>query len=96
MLFPIFCFIYNSGLHLISCFMISVLIVPYGGCDIKGLLQSVTQADYIKFTTQVLESSIADMVKQTKIRGHYITQQCTIFDLENFSLSSFTWKPGKR
>ena len=71
-----------------------MFIVPYGGCDIRGLLQSVSQEDYIKYTVRVLESSRADMVKQTNKVGHYVTQQCTIFDLDNFSLGSFTWKPG--
>ncbi|XP_045616077.2 SEC14-like protein 2 [Procambarus clarkii] len=71
-----------------------VWIIPYGGCDMRGLLSSVRKADYIRYTIRVLELSRQDMAKQTQILGYPITQQCCIFDLENFSLKHVTWKPA--
>ncbi|KAG7158498.1 SEC14-like protein 2-like [Homarus americanus] len=71
-----------------------VWIIPYGGCDMRGLLSSVRKNDYIRYTVRVLEASRQDMAKQTQILGYPVTQQCCIFDLDNFSLRHVTWKPA--
>ncbi|XP_068239493.1 SEC14-like protein 2 [Palaemon carinicauda] len=71
-----------------------VWIIPYGGCDMRGLLSSVRKRDYIRYTVRVLEASLQDMKKQTKDLGYPVTQQCCIFDLEDFSLRHVTWKPA--
>ncbi|XP_063601788.1 SEC14-like protein 2 [Penaeus indicus] len=71
-----------------------VWIIPYGGCDMRGLLSSVRKKDYVRYTIRVLEASRKDMEKQTQVLGHPVTQQCCIFDLENFSLRHVTWKPA--
>lgn len=61
----------------------------------RGLLSSVRKVDYIRYTIRVLEASRRDMAQQTQVLGHPITQQCCIFDLDNFSLKHVTWKPGR-
>ncbi|KAK4311734.1 hypothetical protein Pmani_016790 [Petrolisthes manimaculis] len=71
-----------------------VWIIPYGGCDMRGLLSSVKKSDYIRYTIRVLEDSRKDMMQQTQILGHPVNQQCCVFDLENFSLKHVTWKPA--
>ncbi|KAK7051129.1 hypothetical protein SK128_003800, partial [Halocaridina rubra] len=71
-----------------------VWIIPFGGCDMRGLLSSVRKRDYVRYTIRVLEASIQDMAVQTQRLGHPVTQQCCIFDLEDFSLRHVTWKPA--
>ncbi|XP_050715606.1 SEC14-like protein 2 [Eriocheir sinensis] len=71
-----------------------VWIIPYGGCDMRGLLSSVKKTDYIRYTLRVLEASRRDMAEQTQKLGRPINQQCCIFDLDNFSLKHVTWKPA--
>ncbi|KAG0712931.1 SEC14-like protein 2 [Chionoecetes opilio] len=71
-----------------------VWVIPYGGCDMRGLLSSVKKADYIRYTIRVLEASRRDMGQQTQLLGRPVAQQCCIFDLDNFSLKHVTWKPA--
>ena len=70
-------------------------VIPYGGCDMRGLLSSVKKADYIRYTIRVLEASRQDMQQQTQQLGQPVNQQCCVFDLDNFSLKHVTWKPGE-
>ncbi|KAK8380333.1 hypothetical protein O3P69_016738 [Scylla paramamosain] len=74
--------------------MPAVWVIPYGGCDMRGLLSSVKKADYIRYTIRVLEASRRDMQQQTQQLGWPVNQQCCIFDLDNFSLKHVTWKPA--
>ncbi|CAL4128568.1 unnamed protein product, partial [Meganyctiphanes norvegica] len=71
-----------------------VWIIPFGGCDMRGLLHSVSKADYIRYTFRTLEISHVDMIKQTEIKGFPVTQQVCIFDMQNFSIKNVTWKPA--
>lgn len=71
-----------------------VWIIPFGGCDMYGLLMSVSKKDYMKYTFRTLEMAKADMKKQSELLGRPITQQTTIFDMDNFSLKNVTWKPA--
>ncbi|CAL4135455.1 unnamed protein product [Meganyctiphanes norvegica] len=71
-----------------------VWIIPFGGCDMYGLLMSVSKKNYMKYTFQTLEMARADMKKQSELLGCPVTQQTTIFDMENFSLKNVTWKPA--
>lgn len=71
-----------------------VWVIPYGGCDMRGLLSSVKKADYIRYTIRVLEASRRDMQQQTQQLGQPVNQQCCVFDLDNFSLKHVTWKPA--
>lgn len=71
-----------------------VLIIPFGNCDIKGILHSVKKSEYIKYTVYILEKSIRDMKEQSEKLGRNVDQLCIIFDLENFGMKHITWKPA--
>ncbi|XP_076062028.1 SEC14-like protein 2 [Oratosquilla oratoria] len=71
-----------------------VWIIPYGGCDMRGLLQSVRRAEYVRYTVRVLERSRADMREQSRRLGRPVLQQSCVFDLHNFSVKHVTWKPA--
>ncbi|XP_047740579.1 SEC14-like protein 2 isoform X2 [Hyalella azteca] len=72
----------------------TVLIIPHGRVDIRGILMSVTPTEHIKFTVQTIEKCKVMMAEESKRRGYPVCQQTCIFDLEGFSFKDFTWKPA--
>uniref|UniRef100_T1J2H6 CRAL-TRIO domain-containing protein n=1 Tax=Strigamia maritima TaxID=126957 RepID=T1J2H6_STRMM len=71
-----------------------VIIVPFGNCDIKGLLHAVKKSEYIKYTIYILEKAIRDMDEQTIKLGKVVDRMVIIFDLEHFGMKHITWKPA--
>lgn len=65
-----------------------VIVVPFAGLDIIGMLHSVTQQDFIRRTIQILEHCL-ELAKQNK--NH---QLVAIFDMENFNLRQYAWRPA--
>lgn len=69
--------------------MFSVYVVPLGNIDIIGMLSSVDKDDFLKLTIKTLEN-VLELARQNDNN-----QLVAIFDLEDFNLKQFTWKPGK-
>jgi hypothetical protein len=65
-----------------------VVIVPFGGLDIVGMLHAVGRQDFIKMTIQVLEKYMQEAAE----RG--VQKVSVIFDLEAFNLRQYAWRPA--
>lgn len=69
-----------------------VSIIPFGGCDLKGLLMSVTQDDVMKHVVRQFEIVEEDIKQQSKKLGKAIETITYIFDFEGFGLSTLASK----
>ncbi|KAG5899924.1 hypothetical protein JTB14_002475 [Gonioctena quinquepunctata] len=65
-----------------------VIIVPFIGFDVVGLLHSGTRQDLIKVTVSILEKNL-DMAAKT---GE--NQLVVIMDMEGFNLRQYAWRPA--
>ncbi|KAL3267885.1 hypothetical protein HHI36_007025 [Cryptolaemus montrouzieri] len=65
-----------------------IVIVPFAGLDIVGMLHSVSKQDLIKATIQILEENM-DLAAETGAQ-----QVVVIFDMENFNLRQYAWRPA--
>lgn len=66
----------------------TVIILPFVGLDVWGLLHSINKHDIIRQTIIVLENYL-DMAQ--KNGTHQVT---LVVDMEGFSLRQYAWKPG--
>ncbi|CAN7940615.1 unnamed protein product [Ixodes hexagonus] len=69
-----------------------VWLIPFGGCDLKGMLMSVTKTDMIKHVIWSFELIEQDLRAQSKKLGKPIETQTYIFDFDNYSLRSIASK----
>ncbi|KAJ8952819.1 hypothetical protein NQ318_008140 [Aromia moschata] len=65
-----------------------VIIVPFAGLDIIGLLHSASRQDLIRITIQFLEKHMA-LAAETGAN-----QVVVIFDMEGFNLRQYAWRPA--
>lgn len=72
-----------------------IIIVPFSGMDMYGVLHAVSRSDMIRFTLQQLEYYMGIAKEQSKIHGPEARQFIVIFDMDNFYLKQFAWRPGK-
>lgn len=72
-----------------------IIIVPFAGMDMYGVLHTVSRSDMIRYTLQQLEKYMKIAFEQSKIHGPEARQFIVIFDMENFYLKQFAWRPGK-
>ena len=66
-----------------------VLIVPYGFMDVKGLIECVTQDEFVLYVMKIIETTKVEMAKQSKIMGKPVTQMVVIFDMDKFCYTDF-------
>ncbi|CAH0721961.1 unnamed protein product, partial [Brenthis ino] len=71
-----------------------VIIVPFVGYDIWGLLHSVTRSDLIRMIIRHLENYLEIAKKQAQTHGPNALTVTVIFDLEGFSMRQYAWKPA--
>lgn len=71
-----------------------IIVVPFVGLDIWGLLHSISRADFIRATIQELENYMKIGFEQSKIHGPAARQFVVVFDMEGFSFKQYTWRPG--
>lgn len=74
----------------------AVIIIPFAGLDMYGVLNVVTQNEFIKFTLKTLDEFLNLAREQSKQHGHIANQLTVIFDMEGFNLKQYLWKPGIR
>ncbi|CAN7985270.1 unnamed protein product, partial [Ixodes hexagonus] len=60
--------------------------VPYGGLDVKGLLQCVSIEEVVKHVIYQMELLSAEMKRQTEKLGKLVDTFTVVCDYENFSL----------
>ena len=71
-----------------------VIIVPFVGLDVWGLLHSLTRSDVIRMILKHLENYIAIARKQAETHGAAALKLTVIFDLEGFNIKQYAWKPA--
>lgn len=72
----------------------TVVIIPHGRVDIRGIIMSSKKGEYVRFTIRALEKSLGMMAEESKKRNKTYCRVSCIFDLEHFSIKEFTWKPA--
>ncbi|XP_014371048.2 SEC14-like protein 2 [Papilio machaon] len=71
-----------------------VIIVPFVGLDVWGLLHSVTRTDVIRMILRHLEHYLASARKQSLVHGPNALKVTVLFDLEGFNIRQYAWKPA--
>lgn len=74
--------------------MIEVIIVPFAGLDMYGLLHACTRADYVRGTIKNLEMYMGIGYEQSIVHGPGARQFVILFDLKDFNLRQYTWRPA--
>lgn len=69
---------------------LSVVVVPFAGFDVWGLLHSASRQDLVRAAIQILENNL-DLSDKTGAR-----QLVVVFDMEGFNLRQYAWRPGMR
>lgn len=72
-----------------------IIILPFAGIDIWGILHSVSKAEMIKMTIRTLERYLDLARKQTEIHGSLAGQLIVIIDMTGFNIRQYAWRPGK-
>jgi len=71
-----------------------VVVLPFAGFDVCGLLKSAPPKDMVRFLAQKLDSYL-EVARQSSLKhGPKASQVCCIVDLTDFNLRQFTWKPA--
>ncbi|XP_046680270.1 SEC14-like protein 2 isoform X1 [Homalodisca vitripennis] len=71
-----------------------VIVLPFSGMDIWGMLHTVTKADLIKQTIRTVERHLALARSQASIHGHQASQLVAIIDMTDFNLRQYAWRPA--
>ncbi|XP_013146261.1 PREDICTED: SEC14-like protein 2 [Papilio polytes] len=71
-----------------------VIIVPFVGLDVWGLLHSVSRTDVIRMILRHLENYLASARKQSLVHGPDALKVTVLFDLEGFNIRQYAWKPA--
>ncbi|KAH0561878.1 SEC14-like protein 2 [Cotesia glomerata] len=71
-----------------------VVIVPFSGLDLYGILHVVSRRDMIKATIKTLEHYLKLCNEQGKKHGPGAGQVTVIFDMEGFNLRPLMWRPA--
>ncbi|XP_053625554.1 SEC14-like protein 2 [Plodia interpunctella] len=71
-----------------------IIIVPFVGLDVWGMLHSLSRMDVIRMVIKTLEEYLASARKQALEHGPAALKVTVIFDLEGFNLRQYAWKPA--
>ncbi|XP_072943763.1 SEC14-like protein 2 [Epargyreus clarus] len=71
-----------------------LIIVPFVGLDVWGLLHSVTRTDIIRMILRHLEGYLAAATAQAATHGPAALKVTVLFDLEGFNIRQYAWKPA--
>ncbi|XP_015377697.1 PREDICTED: SEC14-like protein 2 [Diuraphis noxia] len=70
-----------------------VIVIPFAGFDLCGLLKSAPPKDMVRFLAQKLDLYL-EVARQSSLKhGPKASQVSCIVDLTDFNLRQFTWKP---
>lgn len=72
-----------------------MIIVPFAGLDMYGILHIISQKDFVKAMIKLLDAYLNLAREQSKKHGQIANQVTIIFDLDGFNIKQFLWKPGK-
>ncbi|KAM0733131.1 SEC14-like protein 2 [Formica fusca] len=71
-----------------------VVIVPFAGMDIYGMLHVITPQEYVKVTIKILDHYLKLAREQSKKHGQVANQLTVIFDMDGFNLKQYLWRPA--
>ncbi|XP_008212840.1 SEC14-like protein 3 isoform X1 [Nasonia vitripennis] len=71
-----------------------VIVMPFAGLDLYGILHVVTRREMIKTTIKLLENYLRICKEQSQKHGPDAGQCTVIFDMENFNLRQYMWRPA--
>ncbi|XP_011561304.3 SEC14-like protein 2 [Plutella xylostella] len=71
-----------------------VIVVPFVGLDVWGLLHSVSRTDVIRMVLRTLEEHLANGRKQAETRGPNALKMTVLFDMEGFNMRQYAWRPA--
>lgn len=71
-----------------------VIVVPFAGLDLYGILHVVSRRDMIKATVQILEYYMNLCQEQSKKHGPAAGQVIVLFDMQDFNLRPYMWRPA--
>ncbi|CAH2232350.1 jg19153 [Pararge aegeria aegeria] len=72
----------------------SLLVIPFVGLDVWGLLHAVTRTDIIRMVLLHLENYLSLASKQAQTHGANALKVTVLFDLEGFNMRQYAWKPA--
>lgn len=77
-------------------FLFAVIMVPFCGLDIWGLLHAVSKADFIRMTARSIEKYLAEASENLAKEGKApcAPTLIAIMDMDHFSIKPYTWRPG--
>lgn len=85
---------YPSGLSGFDKDGAPVIVLPFAGLDMWGMLHSVTKKDFIKMTIRTLESHLELARQQAETHGPLAGQLVAVIDMTDFNLKQYAWRPG--
>lgn len=71
-----------------------VIVIPFSGFDLCGLLKSVHPKDLVRYLAQTVDHYLEIARLSSLKHGPSASQVTVIVDLTDFNLRQFTWKPG--
>ncbi len=78
-----------------SLYVIAVYVCAQGNMDLRGILQSVTKKDYMRYQAYMTEKVNKEMREESISTGNNKSCQMTfIADMENLSMRQMTFRPG--
>nr|CAD7603047.1 unnamed protein product [Timema genevievae] len=87
---------YPSGLAGFDKEGAPVVVIPFAGLDMWGMLHSLNKADFIRMTIKMIETYQEIAWEQSKKRGQAAGTVSAIIDMENFNLRQYAWRPGDK
>ncbi|XP_050435729.1 SEC14-like protein 2 [Adelges cooleyi] len=71
-----------------------IVVIPFSGFDVCGLVKSVSPKDMVRFLAQKVDSYL-EVARQSSLKnGPKASQVVCIVDLTDFNLRQFTWRPA--
>ncbi|XP_045532260.1 SEC14-like protein 2 [Pieris brassicae] len=71
-----------------------IIIVPFVGLDVWGLLHSVSRTDLMRMILRHLENYLELGRKQASTHGPAALKVTVVFDLDGFNIRQYAWKPA--
>uniref|UniRef100_A0A1I8PW55 CRAL-TRIO domain-containing protein n=1 Tax=Stomoxys calcitrans TaxID=35570 RepID=A0A1I8PW55_STOCA len=71
-----------------------IIVCPFYQFDIYGMLHCVTRFDFIRYVIKILETVMKDGFEQSKIHGVKARQVVVLFDVADFNMTQYAWRPA--
>lgn len=76
-------------------FIFLVIVCPFAGMDMWGMLHTVSRAELIRSTVKTLEEYMGLAYQQSVKHGPQARQFVVLFDMAGFNVKQYTWRPCK-